>query len=180
MDSVLSHATSGFLAVAVAQQGSALEAGPSAPGRRELRFQGVLRRFLLRPGNNADRPVCPPVGMDEDGDLRCLHLNHARESGLEEEWNGRPRAFRRGWSDPFRCSCFPVQASGCALNGAEGGGRGGIRTPDTLSGTPVFKTGAINHSATLPYGSLEQMFWQWEEIASEALGSAGGMWLPAP
>src|SRR5438067_9431789 len=30
------------------------------------------------------------------------------------------------------------------------GGRGGIRTPDTLSGTPVFKTGAINHSATLP------------------------------
>ena len=32
----------------------------------------------------------------------------------------------------------------------DGGGRGGIRTPDTLSGTPVFKTGAINHSATLP------------------------------
>ena len=31
------------------------------------------------------------------------------------------------------------------------GGRGGIRTPDTLSGTPVFKTGAINHSATLPH-----------------------------
>ena len=30
------------------------------------------------------------------------------------------------------------------------GGRGGIRTPDTLSSTPVFKTGAINHSATLP------------------------------
>ena len=34
------------------------------------------------------------------------------------------------------------------------GGRGGIRTPDTLSGTPVFKTGAINHSATLPSLSL--------------------------
>lgn len=33
----------------------------------------------------------------------------------------------------------------------ENGGRGGIRTPDTLSGTPVFKTGAINHSATLPF-----------------------------
>jgi hypothetical protein len=33
------------------------------------------------------------------------------------------------------------------------GGRGGIRTPDTLSGTPVFKTGAINHSATLPLTS---------------------------
>jgi hypothetical protein len=35
-----------------------------------------------------------------------------------------------------------------------GGGRGGIRTPDTLSGTPVFKTGAINHSATLPFQIL--------------------------
>jgi hypothetical protein len=34
--------------------------------------------------------------------------------------------------------------------GIVNGGRGGIRTPDTLSGTPVFKTGAINHSATLP------------------------------
>src|SRR5258708_9789847 len=28
------------------------------------------------------------------------------------------------------------------------GGEGGIRTPDTLSGMPVFKTGAINRSAT--------------------------------
>src|ERR1017187_5733213 len=30
------------------------------------------------------------------------------------------------------------------------GGEGGIRTPDTVSGMPVFKTGAINHSATSP------------------------------
>src|SRR5260221_12709703 len=30
------------------------------------------------------------------------------------------------------------------------GGEGGIRTHDTLSGMPVFKTGAINHSATSP------------------------------
>jgi hypothetical protein len=29
-------------------------------------------------------------------------------------------------------------------------GRGGIRTHGTLAGTPVFKTGALNHSATLP------------------------------
>ena len=33
------------------------------------------------------------------------------------------------------------------------GGRGGIRTHGTLAGTPVFKTGALNRSATLP--SLE-------------------------
>ena len=41
------------------------------------------------------------------------------------------------------------------------GGEGGIRTPDTLSGMPVFKTGAINHSATSPllqfYYSLNSM-----------------------
>jgi hypothetical protein len=37
------------------------------------------------------------------------------------------------------------------LSAAEhAGGEGGIRTPDTLAGMPVFKTGAINHSATSP------------------------------
>ena len=30
------------------------------------------------------------------------------------------------------------------------GGRGGIRTLGTVAGTPVFKTGTFNHSATLP------------------------------
>ena len=33
---------------------------------------------------------------------------------------------------------------------ASSGGERGIRTPDTLSGMPVFKTGAINHSASSP------------------------------
>ena len=33
---------------------------------------------------------------------------------------------------------------------SDAGGRGGIRTHGTLAGTPVFKTGALNHSATLP------------------------------
>ena len=30
------------------------------------------------------------------------------------------------------------------------GGRGGIRTPGGVAPTPVFKTGAFNHSATRP------------------------------
>ena len=30
------------------------------------------------------------------------------------------------------------------------GGEGGIRTPETREGLPVFKTGAINRSATSP------------------------------
>jgi uncharacterized repeat protein (TIGR03803 family) len=36
---------------------------------------------------------------------------------------------------------------------SKAGGEGGIRTPDTLSGMPVFKTGAINRSATSPRGN---------------------------
>ena len=33
------------------------------------------------------------------------------------------------------------------------GGEGGIRTHDPLAGTPVFKTGAFNRSATSPSGN---------------------------
>src|ERR1700686_237233 len=34
------------------------------------------------------------------------------------------------------------------------GGRGEIRTHETLTGLPVFKTGALNHSATLPRSTV--------------------------
>ena len=34
------------------------------------------------------------------------------------------------------------------------GGRGGIRTLETLAGLAVFKTAAFNHSATLPRSIL--------------------------
>ena len=37
------------------------------------------------------------------------------------------------------------------------GGRGGIRTHGTLSRTPVFKTGALNHSATLPAQEFQSL-----------------------
>ena len=43
----------------------------------------------------------------------------------------------------------PVALTGDAGH-SSGGGRGGIRTHGALAGTPVFKTGALNHSATLP------------------------------
>jgi len=36
------------------------------------------------------------------------------------------------------------------LKNQRSGGRGEIRTHDTLAGMPVFKTGALNRSATLP------------------------------
>ena len=37
-----------------------------------------------------------------------------------------------------------------AIEHASDGGEGGIRTPDTVPRIPVFKTGAINRSATSP------------------------------
>jgi hypothetical protein len=50
------------------------------------------------------------------------------------------------------------QAGSSAMTGSsqllDSGGEGGIRTPDTLSGTAVFKTAAINHSATSPLVSV--------------------------
>jgi hypothetical protein len=38
------------------------------------------------------------------------------------------------------------------------GGRGGIRTHGTLAGTPVFKTGSLNHSDTLPSFQIVWLF----------------------
>jgi hypothetical protein len=37
------------------------------------------------------------------------------------------------------------------------GGRGGIRTHGTLAGTPVFKTGSLNHSDTLPVQEFQSL-----------------------
>src|ERR1700688_4252891 len=51
------------------------------------------------------------------------------------------------------------------------GGRGGIRTHGTLAGTPVFKTGALNHSATLPSPETSDL---------AGVGRRGKCRLPAP
>src|SRR6476646_2870839 len=54
---------------------------------------------------------------------------------------------------PYFRVCCERLGEGCSskrLRMENSGGEGGIRTPGTLSGTPVFKTGAINHSATSP------------------------------
>ncbi len=47
----------------------------------------------------------------------------------------------------------PIRAVSLVRNGDNGGG-GGIRTHETLSRLPVFKTGAFNHSATPPQNLL--------------------------
>jgi hypothetical protein len=79
---------------------------------------------------------------------RSLHLNPVKDR--EQEW----KRMNSGLSP-----VFPLTAGGYGMRttGEPGyvieryGGRGGVRTHDTREGMPVFKTGAINHSATLPY-----------------------------
>ena len=96
---------------------------------------------------------------------RCSPGNRRRPAALEGRRLAQPfdgedgRKFeparRRCFAD---MACYPLLFRFIAARRAEasakaGGGRGGIRTHGTLAGTPVFKTGALNHSATLP--SLE-------------------------
>ncbi len=49
-------------------------------------------------------------------------------------------------------SAIADQQSASYLSSCEKSGEGGIRTPDDVAATPVFKTGAINRSATSPNG----------------------------
>jgi hypothetical protein len=62
----------------------------------------------------------------------------------------------------------PASANGANKNGPEGpflfavGGEGGIRTHGTREGTPVFKTGAFNRSATSP--QLE-VYFRWRVMS---------------
>jgi hypothetical protein len=75
---------------------------------------------------------------------------------IETSWVDRhlyssPQTLLQGKSSNLRAFfLIVVDVVGREQHNRLNGGRGGIRTPDTLSGTPVFKTGAINHSATLP------------------------------
>ena len=61
--------------------------------------------------------------------------------------SGLPANYREKWAS---FAYFGGKNAGISLQLGLAGGEGGIRTPGTLSGTPVFKTGAINHSATSP------------------------------
>ena len=70
------------------------------------------------------------------------------------------------------CMQGPTCRGGSASRGSSGrfGGGGGIRTHGTLAGTAVFKTAALNHSATPPGEGRKQK----DEGRSEAFGPPGG------
>jgi hypothetical protein len=74
--------------------------------------------------------------------LRCKNLVITRRAPREALRIALPAV-----NSKSRCEKIAVRAS--ALRGL-GGGRGGIRTHGWLAPSPVFKTGALNHSATLP------------------------------
>jgi hypothetical protein len=83
--------------------------------------------------------MCPPE-KGQDNDPHLCQAVHSPQSGLRTKYCGIWACF----------AYFGISGGGNSLQLRLAGGEGGIRTPDTLSGMPVFKTGAINHSATSP------------------------------
>ncbi len=81
------------------------------------------------------------AGMQELGDFRGCLVQHR---ALKSESFGALAASRAMPAMPL------VEPGEPVLAGVESGGRGGIRTPGDLSATAVFKTAAIDHSATHP------------------------------
>ena len=78
------------------------------------------------------------IEMDRSGRLR---IKTDRENAAIAE------GYERFWINSDTLGSVRIRASG---------GRGGIRTHGGLAPTPVFKTGALNHSATLPTTALQR------------------------
>ena len=73
---------------------------------------------------------------------RAGSVHGSRRIDMAQQGEARAATARTSADDNFRRSSVrSVQPPG---------GRGGIRTHGTVARTPVFKTGALNHSATLP------------------------------
>ena len=94
------------------------------------------------------RPVAPCLGPRESSD-RAAPAVARRTVG-----SPRPRFWRRAASKgrqvPLRCSTSQSPGVCVGQTRRSGNGGGGIRTRGPLARTPVFKTGAFDHSATPP------------------------------
>ena len=120
--------------VTVTTEGATL-AGDVAPTANGAHYhRGRRTRSRHRPAASAPRPAparATPLPATCPG----------REGRIHEARRAlRNRGPIRGFSKKTKTAN--------EINGT--GGRGGIRTHETLAGLPVFKTGALNHSATLP------------------------------
>ena len=116
---------------------------------------GWVERCRWRAGGDRVTSEAPATANDgasraglrvKNGNLHCSHAVSRRPSPTAGD---RPcHVWRLGirWGGGRR----PVPSYCNQSNYSLHGGWGGIRTPGTLAGTPVFKTGALNHSATHP------------------------------
>jgi hypothetical protein len=114
-------------------------------------FRARQKSRALSPHHRFMNALHTPVCFAETGLLPCPAekkaakladtLNHHTFSGpVSKEESPNSADF----------SLFPEQSRRISLHCRLYGGEGGIRTPGTVSRTPVFKTGAFNHSATSP------------------------------
>src|SRR5262249_10295703 len=107
------------------------------------------------------RPVL--VDLDERG-IHRLDRNEAQAVVDEVRRHVRQHDEPRGQPKPpdhavHLRSCFKPRPRALLLpNEALAGGRGGIRTHEGLAPLAVFKTAALNHSATLPHFEITTFF----------------------
>ncbi len=93
-------------------------------------------------------PICPqnsplhfPYGGDGTGRNLSVPDDFASPTIIGEDWSE---------SMPSTLRIQPIDGSCQLVSAPDENGGGGIRTPGTLAGSAVFKTAAIDHSATPP------------------------------
>src|SRR5579872_2305458 len=123
-----------------------------------MRWKDALAKSIRRQTSEisaeASHPACLPLRLNSaaPGSVATRSNSRPTRSSCQQIGHSSRRPHRRSQAARRR-----VSTAWACVRGKESGGEGGIRTPGTLSGTPVFKTGAINHSATSPgYSRLLQ------------------------
>ena len=136
-----------YTSLTVHDQAAALSSLPVTP----VSGQPVSDAGALR-ATGTDGPKKVPTMVPRGAEYGAIHLaSYPCEDApdcTEKEDNDTSTARMENARSPgkSRASCTSSHqiASDCQ------GGEGGIRTPGTREGTPVFKTGAFGHSATSP------------------------------
>ena len=101
----------------------------------------AAQRSCANPGH-FEEATCPVVRAEEEG-----FEPSARGTPVSESFGSRDACLANGRP---RSEAARTRATSRRLRASLCGGGGGIRTHGSLSTTPVFKTGALNRSATPP------------------------------
>ncbi len=111
-------------------------------GERPGTCQARFCRSIGFEHRGMDRPSSRAHGEFATCDLHARTLALHGQDPVSGAHRAHPTSSGTRTGATWKSDCQPANVKG-------GGGRG-IRTPDTLSGTAVFKTAAINHSAIPP------------------------------